>query len=405
MKLLIIVNDFPNEDNSYGANIFVKEQLKAMQKFVDEINVVVPLPRGIELKRKTSYQNYSIGHRIHVHFVKYSNPLFPLAYSKLKGEWVWVESRAVSKFIKKKGIEFDLIHAHYSWPSGAVAVRLKEEFGVPVVITEHTSQTFRRFIEAKDPLIIETWRGADAIIRVRRGDIEEFKRAGVETPVFYIPNGFDGDKFVPINKKEARMRLDLPLDKKIVLNVANMYSEVKGHKYLITAFKKVSEKRDDVLLILVGDGKLRGKLESLAGRLLLKERVIFAGAKPHNEIPLWMNAADLFVLPSLSEGNPTVMFEALGVGLPFVGTAVGGVPEVITSEEYGLLCPPKDPECLAEKILIALGRKWDREKIRKYAEQFTWGKIAKRTLSVYNEVVLSQDNLLPEGTKFGPIYK
>ena len=85
----------------------------------------------------------------------------------------------------------------------------------------------------------------------------------------------------------------------------------------------------------------------------------------------------------MSEGNPTVMFEALGVGLPFVGTAVGGVPEIITSEDYGLLCPPADPECLAEKILIALEKEWDREKIRKYAEQFTWEEIAKRVINIY----------------------
>ena len=81
------------------------------------------------------------------------------------------------------------------------------------------------------------------------------------------------------------------------------------------------------------------------------------------------------------------MFEALGVGLPFVGTAVGGVPEIITSEDYGLLYPPKDPKCLAEKILIALEKDWDREKIRKYAEQFTWENIAKKIINIYTQVI------------------
>ena len=76
-----------------------------------------------------------------------------------------------------------------------------------------------------------------------------------------------------------------------------------------------------------------------------------------------MNACDLFVLPSLNEGNPTVMFEALGCGKPFVGTKVGGVPEVIASDDYGLLVEPADPEDLAEKILVALDREWDREAI------------------------------------------
>jgi glycosyltransferase involved in cell wall biosynthesis len=110
------------------------------------------------------------------------------------------------------------------------------------------------------------------------------------------------------------------------------------------------------------------------------------GAKPHGELSLWMNAADLFVLPSLSEGNPTVMFEALGVGLPFVGTKVGGVTEIITSEDYGFLCGSFDPKDLAEKILIALDKDWNREKILDYAKRFTWENIAKDIMGIYTSI-------------------
>jgi glycosyltransferase involved in cell wall biosynthesis len=90
----------------------------------------------------------------------------------------------------------------------------------------------------------------------------------------------------------------------------------------------------------------------------------------HDEIPVWMDACDVFVLPSLNEGSPIVMFESLGFGKPFVGTKVGGIPEIITSEDYGLLCEPANQKELAEKILAALDKEWDDEKIRKYAEQF-----------------------------------
>ena len=100
-----------------------------------------------------------------------------------------------------------------------------------------------------------------------------------------------------------------------------------------------------------------------------------------------MNAADLFVLPSSDEGNPTVMFEALGIGLPFIGTKVGGIPEVITSEDYGLLVEPKNSIKLANEIIIALNKKWDNKKIRDYAKQFTWGNIASDTVALYNDVI------------------
>jgi len=388
MKVLVLVNNFPNKDNSYTANIVVKDQVRAMSKLVDEINVLVPIPKGIELKRKTSYRDYDIGENVHIHFVKYLNPLFPIAYSKLRKEWVWTESRALMEFIDKQNIVFDIIHAHYTWPSGAVGVKLKERYNVLLVITEHTSQTLRRFIEKRDTFIFNVWRKADAIIRVRKGDVWLISQAVNEkTPVFCIPNGFDEEKFRVISKNIAREPLNLPKNKKIILNVAGMYSPIKGHEFLIKAFSKVLQKQENALLVLVGDGKLRPKIENLISRLNLNDYVILAGARPHDEIPLWMNSADLFVLPSLSEGNPTVMFEALGVGLPFVGTAVGGVPEIITSEDYGLLCPPKDPKCLAEKILIALEKDWDREKIRRYAEQFTWENIAKQIITIYRDIL------------------
>ena len=114
---------------------------------------------------------------------------------------------------------------------------------------------------------------------------------------------------------------------------------------------------------------------------------MLAGGKPHDEIPVWLNACDLFVLPSLSEGNPTVMFEAFGCGKPFVGTRVGGVPEVITSNEYGLLVDPANPDDLAEKILMALDREWNREAILACSERYTWENITKEIVSVYDQVL------------------
>lgn len=95
------------------------------------------------------------------------------------------------------------------------------------------------------------------------------------------------------------------------------------------------------------------------------------------------NACDLFLLPSLNEGNPTVMIEALGCGKPFVGTKVGGVPEIITSDEFGLLVEPGDMDDLAEKILVAQDMKWDRRFILKYAERYMWGRGAEAIMEVY----------------------
>lgn len=99
-----------------------------------------------------------------------------------------------------------------------------------------------------------------------------------------------------------------------------------------------------------------------------------------------MNACDVFVLPSLAESFGIVQIEAMACGKPVVATYNTGSEEIITSEELGLLVEPANPKELGEKILIALDKEWDDERIRKYAEQFSWEKIAREIVKVYNTV-------------------
>ncbi|MDD4250385.1 MAG: glycosyltransferase family 4 protein [Methanosarcina sp.] len=383
-NLLIISNNFPDKKDEYVGAIFVKEQVKFLTNFFDNVYVISPVAYGVELLRKTQHEDYSIN-KMHVYFPKYFN--FPLFFFYFRDVWLRLEFFAISNFIRKTDLKFDLIHAHFTWPSGAVAAYLKKEFKVPLVITEHTSNTFRRAIEKKDPLFIRAWAESDIIIRVRRDDIPLFSDVGISLDkICYLPNGYDSSSFSTLDLEQSRKKLGLPLDKKILLNVGNLYSEVKGHRYLIEAIGKVVKKRTDVLCVIVGSGKLRNKLEAQIKEAGLEDYVQLVGGKPHTEIPLWINSCDLFVLPSLNEGNPTVLFECLGSGKPFVGTSVGGIPEIIVSDDYGLLVEPKNSNKLAKVILFALDRKWNRDKIIDYSIQFSWEKIATKIVSIYNTV-------------------
>jgi len=322
-------------------------------------------------------------------------------YPKVISNLIKAYKRTVGLFIKllANHQNYNIVHIQTSGPLGGFIPAIVGSTVAPIlkanlVVTFHYRPDLS-FIAKYKKIFRFVVHRSKAFLVVSRKQIKNFEmvmeRNLIEEKVDIVFNGFDSELFKPMDRKEARSKLSLPPDKKIILNVANLVP-VKGHKYLIEAIQKIVKVRDDVLVLIVGDGPLRRDLETQVKKLNLESYVKLVGAKPHHEIPLWMNAADLLVLPSLSEGNPTVMFEALGVGLPFVGTAVGGVPEIITSEDYGLLCPPKDPECLAEKILIALDKEWDREKIRKYAEQFTWDRIAKKTLEVYSMVIKNEHN-------------
>ena len=146
-------------------------------------------------------------------------------------------------------------------------------------------------------------------------------------------------------------------------------------------------KRKDILCFIGGSGRLKDKLQKMINELNLQDYIKLIGFVPDELLPIWINAADVFVLPSLSEGNPTVMFECLGCGKPFVGTRVGGTPEVIANEKLGILVEPKNPEQLADAILRALNKEWDKDYILNYAKQFTWDEIAKNIVGVYDEII------------------
>ena len=383
-NLLIISNNFPDRDGTFVGGNFVKEQVKYLKEYFENIYVVSPVAVGMELLRKTHHKNYTFDN-VHVYFPKYLN--CPLFFKYGRDIWIYFEEKAIRKLIEDEGLRFDLIHAHFTWRAGAVAVRLKEKYNVPVVITEHASRTFVKAIENKEPQFVRSWKLCDSIIRVRKGDISLFKSVGVPLDkVHYIPNAYNDDAFLELDSKSCRKQLGLPLDSKIILNVGNLYGEVKGHKYLIEAMNKIIEQRKDVLCFIVGGGKLENRLKTQISSAGLGDYVKLVGSKPYAEIPLWMNACDVFVLPSLRESFGVVQIEAMGCGKPVVATYNGGSEEIVTSEDYGLLCEPGNSNQLAANILSALDTFWDTKKIKDYSIRFTWNSVSKEIMKTYSKI-------------------
>lgn len=371
-NLLIITNSYPNKDNSFHGGVFVKEQVRYLENYFENVYVISPQPWGSNRNlRDYEYDN------VRVYYPRFFHAPVEFFRKRLGDSFF----KAALRIIKREKLEFDLIHAHFTWPSGYAAVKLGRAYGVPSVITIHEDRDwFLKEYTSGNEKIYWTWKNADTLIRVNQKDIPLLKEFNPN--VFHIPNGFDPKRLPFMDKEEARSILRLPSNVKVLFSLGNLI-ERKGFRYLIDAMSLVVRERKDVVCYIGGNGPLRDRLQKQINELGLQEHVKLLGFVPDDQLKYWMNAADLFVLPSLSEGNPTVMFEALGVGLPFVGTAVGGVPEIITSEDYGLLCPPKDPKCLAEKILIALEKEWNREKIMNYADQYTWGNVVNQILEVY----------------------
>ena len=205
--------------------------------------------------------------------------------------------------------------------------------------------------------------------------------------IYSIPNGYDEKKFFLSSQDKSRDDLNLPRKIKIIVTVGS-FEYHKGHHILIESMKDILQSSNDVVTYIIGKGSLVKTLNQSIDKYNLKNKIILVNVdKTPEEIALWMNAADIFVLPSLKEGNPTVMFECLACGKPFVGTCIGGIPDIIVSPDYGLLCEPGSVKDLAEKIKIALNKQWNTEKIIKYAENFSWSNIALKVSQIYEKIL------------------
>lgn len=287
----------------------------------------------------------------------------------------------------------DLIHAHWAG-SGLMGLLPGRTLRKPVLLT----------VRGTDVKLIDDsnfWRRMFDFILQRVDSVttvsEEHRRKITERGcdgrrVSLIPNGIDVRRFGKTDRLEARKELGLPLDSKIVLFVGNLI-EIKGVAYLIDAIPAIREAAEDSLFVMVGEGELKSALARKIAEYDLSDCVKMVGIRPASEIPLWMNSADVLVLPSLSEGRPNVVLEAMACEVPVVATAVGGTPELVKDGEVGFLIPPKSPESIAQKVLLLLRDKKLREKLGRNGRRFimeeglTWESCAQKFSEIYRSLI------------------
>jgi glycosyltransferase involved in cell wall biosynthesis len=190
----------------------------------------------------------------------------------------------------------------------------------------------------------------------------------------------------------ARLRgeLGLPAQATVVGSVGRL-AEQKGYRYLLEAIPTVLASCPDVRFVLIGDGELRASLEAMAEQMGIAGHLVFAGLRPNAE--LYYPAMDLFVLPSIWEGLPTVVLESMASGVPVVATDIAGARELVQEGITGWLVPPADPSSLAAAILDALARPETRAAFaacaaREVLPQFDLGFVADRYEDLYHQLIV-----------------
>jgi glycosyltransferase involved in cell wall biosynthesis len=211
------------------------------------------------------------------------------------------------------------------------------------------------------------------------------KRAFLLHNAIAVRKGVSGPDVV-----QRRTELGLPQASMVVGSIGRL-AEQKGYRYLLEAIPAVLASRPGVRFVLIGDGELRASLQALAARLGIAEQVLFAGLRPNAE--LYYPAMDLFVLPSIWEGLPTVVLESMASGVSVVASDIAGVRELVQAGATGWLAPPANPGALAKAILDALARPDKRAEFaeraaREVLPNYTLERVARGYEDLYRKLVM-----------------
>jgi len=370
---------YPNSTNPLAAP-FMSERAIALSRLV-EMDVVAPVAYVPFLKNalppyKERFQGLDVLHPRY-----WGMP--PFFWKKR-----WMSYYQMCRRLWKDNyIPYDLMHIEWIYPDAYAFLQYAKVSAVRTVGVVHGNEAIGYFENKKHrPYYIEALKHLDRIIAVS-ADMKCKMVAEYEVDpgkIVVISNGADLSKFPIIEKPVARQRLGLPLNARIGICVARLSGEKNLHM-LIEAIALLSDNAP--LMYLIGDGPLRANLTELINEKNVGAKVKLVGPIPHNEICTWLNAGDFFCLPSQREGCPVVIHEALACGLPVMSTMVGGIPDQICCEDYGLLCQPSDVKALSAIIAQSSQVAWDREKICAYGRRFTWDNVAQQTIKVFEEVL------------------
>lgn len=387
MHVLVIPSERYVTPLEHTAGIFQRDQARALYRAGIKIGVIAPAPASIRLWRFWGMLDHLV----------YHNDGFPVyrasAKSLLPGRlpyfiaWLFCKEgeRLFKEYCNQHGWP-DLIHAHNALYAGVLASRLKQRFGLPYILTEHSSAYQQGKI----------YRWQRKLVRKALGDsnycLMVSRALGLTVEKMFpncmqkwdiLPNVLD-----PLFEHSSIVRCSGASTDFVFLSVGHLV-KIKNYQGLLKAFAEAFRDDKRVRLRIGGTGPLRKDLERLAEELHINDQVDFLGRLERREVLREMQNCDVFVLPSLYETFGVVIIEALACGRPVIATASGGPTEIV-NEKNGVLVPPGDVKALRDALLIMKKevRRFDCREIRedciaKYGEKA----IVDQLIAAYNEIL------------------
>jgi D-inositol-3-phosphate glycosyltransferase len=293
------------------------------------------------------------------------------------GERLSFGCRAYSTLIGEK---YDILHIHkpYDLP---LAWAVKKRTGCKVILGSHGTDFFpgdRTFISAVDKAV--------SCSHFNAGQVKE--RYGITPRVIY--NGIDPEIFRPLPPDlKLRKEMGIPEESRIVVFAGRLIG-LKGVQVLLRASNRLPRK-DPWRVLIIGEGEGKERLKNLCRDLGIEERVFFAGFIPNRELPKYYSLADLAVFPSLAdESFGMAICEAMACGRAVLSSRVGGIPELVTDGETGILVEPRNWEELGDWMNrlfsdVHLRSRLGAKALDRVRSCFTWEKVVDRLQAIYQE--------------------
>ena len=292
-----------------------------------------------------------------------------------------------------------VIYNHMEYLTAVPSLYLRAKINAPVVVTTDgipgvTGAFGNRIVDLGGYLYAlligkRIFRLADGIQLMNSELYKYVAKLNIDShKIFTITRGVDTELFKPHDgDPQLRQELGIEPDDVIILYVGRL-DIIKGVDYLMKAIERIASSHQNVKFLIVGEGSLKAKYESLC--VPLKGKVIFTGFR--KDVPQLMNISHIFVLSSLMEGSPNVILEASSSGLPVVCTAVGEAREFVLDGESGFLVSPRDTEGLTEAIIKLMESPSLRQQMgyvgrKRVEERFSWKLIARRLEEAYQGVI------------------
>ncbi len=342
MNVLLLLPGYPSEAQP-AAYVFHRTACEALCRSGVAVRVVAPVayvPSGLGWLSARWAQYAAIPRNGRMNGVLFERPRY---VQVPRGDIFGWSHRWFVRILRKALRDEDrLIHAHFAYPCGLAAVRVARERRVPCALTLHGSDVNRFPFTSTANLkrFREAVLGADEVIAVSEALAVKTEQLAGRRPSV-LPVGVDLRRFSrPAGRAEMRQRLGLNTGRFLVLFVGYLYA-AKGIRELLEALGRLAAQ--DVVGVFVGEGPLWEEIRACP-------HATAVGPRPNEEIAYYLAAADVLVLPSYSEGMPTVLIEAGAAGTPVVATAVGGIPELLAGDR-GIIIQPQSVDAIVEGIL------------------------------------------------------